>query len=51
MEYQTVYGTENRIWVDYEQIPDALWQAAVAIEDHRFFEHNGVDWTEPPPPR
>ena len=45
VEYQTVYGTENRIWVDYEQIPDALWQAAVAIEDHRFFEHNGVDWT------
>ena len=43
VEYQTVYGTENRIWVDYEQIPDALWQAAVAIEDHRFFEHNGVD--------
>ena len=42
VEYQTVYGTENRIWVDYEQIPDALWQAA---EDHRFFEHNGVDWT------
>ena len=31
VEYQTVYGTENRIWVDYEQIPDALWQAAVAL--------------------
>ena len=44
VEYQTVYGTENRIWVDFEEMPDALWQAAVAIEDHRFFEHNGVDW-------
>ena len=37
VEYQTVYGTENRIWVDYEQIPDASTTA----------------WTgpEPPPPR
>ena len=43
-EYQTVYGDENRIWVDFEQMPAALWQAAVAIEDHRFFEHSGVDW-------
>ncbi len=44
MEYQTLYGLENRIWVDIEDMPDALWQAAVAIEDHRFFEHHGVDW-------
>ena len=44
VEYQTYYGDENRIWVDYDEIPDAMWQAAVAIEDHRFFEHNGVDW-------
>lgn len=33
MEYQTVYGDENRIWVDFDEMPDALWQAAVAIED------------------
>ena len=44
VEYQTIHGTENRVWVDFEEMPDALWQAAVAIEDHRFFEHNGVDW-------
>ena len=44
VEYQTVYGDENRIWVDFDQMPAALWQAAVAIEDHRFFEHEGVDW-------
>ncbi|WP_455581765.1 transglycosylase domain-containing protein [Dysosmobacter sp.] len=44
VEYQTLYGTENRIWVDYDKMPDALWEAAVAIEDHRFFEHQGVDW-------
>ena len=44
VEYQTIHGTENRIWVDFEQMPDALWQAAVAIEDERFFTHQGVDW-------
>ena len=43
-ELQTIHGRENRIWVDYKDIPDAMWQAAVAIEDKRFFEHHGVDW-------
>ena len=44
VEYQTVHGNENRIWVDIEDMPDTLWQAAVAIEDERFFQHEGVDW-------
>nr|WP_326184653.1 transglycosylase domain-containing protein [uncultured Oscillibacter sp.] len=44
VEYQTVHGVKNRIWVDIEDMPDALWQAVVAIEDERFFTHNGVDW-------
>ena len=44
VEYQTIHGTENRVWVDFEQMPEALWQAAVAIEDERFFTHQGVDW-------
>lgn len=43
-ELQTIHGQENRIWVDYDKIPDAMWQAAVAIEDKRFFDHHGVDW-------
>ena len=43
-EYQTLYGEVNRIWVDIEDVPDALWQAVVAIEDERFFQHDGVDW-------
>lgn len=43
-ELQMIYGDENRIWVDYDQIPKAMWQAAVAIEDERFFKHHGVDW-------
>ena len=44
VELQTVHGKENRIWVDLEDMPDYLWQAAVSIEDERFFQHEGVDW-------
>ena len=44
VEYQTIHGEQNRILVDFDQMPDALWQAAVAVEDKRFFEHEGVDW-------
>lgn len=44
VEFQSVHGTENRVLVDFDQIPDYLWQAAVAIEDERFFLHEGVDW-------
>ena len=43
-EYQTLYGTENRIWVDLKNMPKAMPEAIVAIEDKRFYEHNGVDW-------
>ncbi|MBQ8850941.1 MAG: transglycosylase domain-containing protein, partial [Oscillibacter sp.] len=44
VEYQSIYGVENREYVGIEEMPDMLWKAAVAIEDERFFEHNGVDW-------
>ena len=44
VEYQTVHGVENRIWVDYDQMPEALSWAAVSIEDQRFYTHHGVDW-------
>ena len=44
VKYSTLYSNENRIWVDYDQIPDAMKNAIVAIEDKRFWEHNGVDW-------
>jgi penicillin-binding protein 1A len=41
---QNLYGDENRIWASYSEIPTNLIYATVAIEDKRFFEHNGVDW-------
>ncbi|HIS72947.1 MAG TPA: PBP1A family penicillin-binding protein [Candidatus Scatomorpha pullicola] len=40
----TLSSGENRIWVDYEDIPEDLEHALVAIEDKRFYEHKGVDW-------
>ena len=43
-EYQTLYSTENRIWVDNQDIPKAMKDSVVAIEDKRFYDHSGVDW-------
>ena len=37
-------SNEDRIWVEYEDIPKNMEHAAVAIEDKRFYEHKGVDW-------
>lgn len=43
-EYQDVDASQKRIWVDYDQIPQEMKDAIVAIEDKRFYEHHGVDW-------
>ena len=40
----TLTGTQNRVWVDYDDIPVYMEQAVVAIEDKRFYDHKGVDW-------
>lgn len=42
--YQTLYDGENRILLTSDQIPQSLRDAAVAIEDKRFYKHKGVDW-------
>ena len=44
LEEQRLYSSDNSIWVRYEDIPDDLVNAFIAIEDHRFLLHNGVDW-------
>ena len=36
-------GSENRIYVELEEVPENLINAVIAIEDARFWEHNGVD--------
>ena len=55
-EYDRLSGQYNRIWKDYDRakiekgdpdydgIPEMLANAFVAIEDKRFFEHDGIDW-------
>ena len=43
-ELQTLTGKENRELIEYEQIPEDLINAFVAIEDKTFWEHNGVNW-------
>ena len=36
-------GTENRINVTLDEVPQNLIDAVIAVEDARFYEHNGVD--------
>ena len=43
-EHFSLHGTENRKKVTYDQIPENLVNATIAIEDERFLTHNGVDW-------
>ncbi len=43
-EYMRLTGGEDRVWVAYDQIPENMKNAIIAIEDKRFREHNGVDW-------
>ena len=41
---QNIFAENNREWADFEDIPADLIHATVAIEDKRFYEHQGVDW-------
>lgn len=40
----TFAGMEYRDWVNFEDIPDMLKNAVIAIEDVRFYKHEGVDY-------
>ena len=39
-----LYGQQNRTIISSDNISAALKHAIVAIEDHRFYQHNGVDY-------
>ena len=41
---QQIHTSADRQWASLDEIPEAMVNAAVAIEDKRFYEHQGVDW-------
>lgn len=38
------YFSKNREWIQYEDLSPHLVNALLATEDHRFFEHSGIDF-------
>ena len=44
VELLRLHGAQNRVWIDYEDIPQDMINAFRDLEDKRFEEHNGVDW-------
>ena len=44
VELLRLHGAQNRVWIDYEDIPQDMIDAFRDLEDKRFNEHNGVDW-------
>ncbi len=42
-ELERLYDDENRIWAEYDRIPQYMKDAFVSIEDERFYSHNGYD--------
>ena len=43
-ELVTLLSSTDATWVTYEEMPKNLINAAIAIEDKRFWSHPGVDW-------
>ena len=37
------YYRENRTWIDHDAIAPVVTRALIATEDHRFYDHGGVD--------
>lgn len=35
---------ENSEWCSFYDMPNNLKNAFIAVEDHKFYDHNGVDW-------
>lgn len=42
-QVEVLYDEENRVWAEFEEIPDHLKNAFIAIEDERFYSHKGFD--------
>lgn len=46
LEIARLFGPErkSRLLINIKQVPAYLIDGVLAIEDHRFYEHRGVDW-------
>ena len=44
VELLRLHGAENRVWIEYDDIPQDMVDAFRDLEDKRFEEHQGVDW-------
>ena len=42
-QIEILHGNENRVFIDYDDIPKVVIDAVISIEDERFFEHKGID--------
>ena len=38
------FGEEHRDFIPIKDIPEMMKKSVLAIEDKRFYEHNGIDW-------
>lgn len=44
VEYARLEATQQKQWVDLEDVPQNLIHAFIAVEDQSFYEHHGVNW-------
>ncbi len=44
VELLRLHGAENRVWIEYDDIPKEMVDAFRDLEDKRFESHKGVDW-------
>lgn len=44
VEFEKLHGSEDREWVDLDEIPDTLRKAFISVEDSTFYSHSGVNW-------
>eukprot|EP01030_Chromulinospumella_sphaerica_P015840 gene15840-15655_t len=38
------FGEEHRDFIPIKDMPEMMKKSVLAIEDKRFYEHNGIDW-------
>ncbi len=43
-QIEQLKNSENREWVEIDQVPQHVLDAVVYTEDKRFYDHEGVDW-------